>query len=342
MRQILTLIILISVAACQSRPSYKSAQRSVANTTVMRVFITEVAEQSQRYAARELQNQVESRLVQFLREGADESNQVGNWVRMGITKEQAMQVNGLYDDLPYMNKVQKWVMENFTTLMSDIRPSMARNAYSKVLGESGSLYDPYMGMSDDLQNALSGRRNQTMPPMLRRNTPEVTAALSISEEIQRKNTRLMAATETIKEADANAVQNIRANLNDISDDLLKNNPLVASNINHSVEGSIIITKKTGRSSMGPGCVSFNENASAEIIEMKARVDIRRAELVEERAYEKAGKVFDTVDEVPVAQRLSQKELDEITEQAFADVLGYTRTEARAAIRRLKSPPCRIY
>jgi hypothetical protein len=34
----------------------------------------------------------------------------------GSPKNRLSRINGLYDDLPYMNKVHKWIMENVTVL----------------------------------------------------------------------------------------------------------------------------------------------------------------------------------------------------------------------------------
>ena len=49
-----------------------------------------------------------------------------------------------------------------------------------------------------------------------------------------------------------------------------------------------------------------------------------------------------MDEVPGAKRLTEKEIIEEQENAFSEVLGYTRLEARAAIKRLKNKPFRVY
>lgn len=339
MSKILILSLAVAFLSCQSTPSRKM-ERSVANTTVLRTFISEVADQSRAMAARELQERVERSLKEFLRQEPSDGK-FGNWVRMGITREQALKINSLYDDLPYMNKVQKWVMENITILAREVRPSVARSAYNKILGRSGVLLDPYVSLSDDVQGMAMARRNQTMPEALRRNTPSPSGPKSVSAELRSRNNRLIAAVENLDEIDAASKGYFLNNLK-VSDDIMKNNPLVASNIHHSMEGSLLIAKKTGRKAVGKGCQGFNEKASAEVLEIKARIDMRRAELIEKRAYDKAGGVFENASELPSAKRLSQGEVDELTEQAFQDVLGYTRKEASAAVKRLKSPPCQVY
>lgn len=338
MSKVLVFSVMLTLAACQSTPPRK-VERSIANTTVLRTFLKEVAEQSRDVGARDLQQQIEKNLKEYIRQNSEGEH--GNWVRMGITKDQAFKIESLYDDLPYMNKVQKWVMENVTTLAKGVKPSIASNAYTKIVGRSGSVINPYQGLSDDVKDLAMARRGQTMPSHLRRKAPEAQKSQSISDELRSRNNRLIAAVENLDGVDSTAKQYILNNLK-ISDDLVKNNPLVASNIHHSVEGSVLITKKTGLRSMGKGCESFNEKASGEILEIKARVDMRRAELIEQKAYDKAGKVFNSVDEIPADRRLSQAEIDEATEEAFEDVLGYSRKEAQAAIKRLKSPPCQVY
>lgn len=339
MSKALILFFTFALLSCQSTPSRK-VERSIANTTLLRTFLREVSDQSKRHAASELQQQVERRLKEYIRQSPD-SGDFGNWTRMGITKDQAMKIESLYDDLPYMNKVQKWVMENITILAKEVKPSVARSAYNKILGKSGSLFDPYHGLTDDVQDLAMARRNQTMPGHLRRKAPAQSKPKTVVEELQSRNNRLIAATEKLEGVDDTAKQYLLNNLK-MGDDLVKTNPMVASNIHHSVEGSLLITKKTGRRAVGKGCKAFNEKASGEVLELKARVDMRRAELIEKKAYDKAGGVFDSIDDVPANKRLTQSEVDDLTEEAFEDVLGYSRVEARAAIKRLKSPPCQVY
>lgn len=332
-------VLTLSFTACQSSPS-RRMERSVANTTVLRSFLGEVAQQSRNQASRELQQQVEENLKRFLRQDPSDGSH-GNWVRMGITREQAMKIDSIYDDLPYMNKVQKWIMENVTVLAKEVKPSVARSAYNKILGRSGSLFDPYHGLADNVQSMAMARRNQTMPEGLKRKTPDQAKPKSVSDELRSRNTRLIAAAEKLEAVDDTTRSYLIKNLK-VADDLAKNNPMVVSNIHHSMEGSLIIAKKTGRRSVGKGCKGFSEKASGEVLELKARVDMRRAELIEKKAYDKAGGAFDSADEIPADRRLTQQEVDELTEQAFQDVLGYSRREAQAALKRLKSPPCQVY
>ncbi|MCO4754785.1 MAG: hypothetical protein KC478_09890 [Bacteriovoracaceae bacterium] len=338
MKNFAVLFLTFSIASCQMTPS-RNMSRSIANTSLLRSFLKEVADQSEKMAAKELQSQLDARFKEFIREEAP-NGQSGNWARMGITKDQAMKIDSLYDDLPYMNKVQKWVMENMTVLMKEVKPSIAAKAYSSIAGNAGGLYNPYKGLSDDVGSAVSSRRSQTMPDNMRRRQAQPKEA-SVVQELHSRNTRLIAAIEEVNKADPKALEYLKVNL-ERSKEMISKNPLVASNIHHSLEGALLITKKTGKRSLGPGCEAFNGKASERILELKSRVDMRRAELVEQRAYDKAGFVFNKVDEVPAANRVTESEIDELTEQAFSDVLGYTRLEAKAAIKRLKSKPCKIY
>lgn len=343
MTRVYFLCLIFALVSCQSSRSRFSPSlsgRSIANTPVLKMFIQELAQDSGRVASKELQQKVEENLIDYLRAevGKDEA---GNWVRMGITKEQAMKINSLYDDFPYMNKVQKWVMENITTLVKDVKPSSARNAYNKILGKNGSLFDPYQGMADDVQAMTTSRRNQNMPAHLREKPAAQSEPKTVEQELKSRNNRLIAAAEELEVADATGRQYLIDNLKFI-DEAAKTNPMVASNVIHSMESSLLIMKKTGQRAVGKGCTDFNQKIAGEISEIKARVDMKMAELTEARAYSKAGEVFDSVDQVPMERRLTEGELDEIREEAFQDVLGYTNKEARAAIKRLKSPPCQVY
>lgn len=327
------LILTLSLASCQMTPS-RNNSRSLANTTLLRTFISEVAGQSENLAAKQIQSQIDKRFKEFIRENSDNKN--GNWVRMGITRDQAMKIESLSDDLPYMAKVHKWVMENMTTLVKEVKPSVAAKAYANITGKTGNIHNPYASMSDDAADLTASARNFTMPSHVK-----VEAKNSVASELKRKNGRLIAAVDEIQTADPNAIKNLKANLESTAK-MIKENPLSAANIQQSLEGSLAITRKTGKVSVGPGCESFNAKASERVLELKSRVDQKWAELIEKRAYDKAGFEFKTVDEVPGAKRLTEKEIIEEQENAFSEVLGYTRLEARAAIKRLKNKPCRVY
>ncbi len=120
------------------------------------------------------------------------------------------------------------------------------------------------------------------------------------------------------------------------------NPAIHANGQEIVESAALITQKTGLKAMGEGCEQFSKTASMETLEIKANIDLYRAQLVEERAVQKAGRQFASVDEIPEASRLTAQELDDITVQSFRDVVGYTDDEARAALARLKKKPCKLY
>tara|TARA_B100001971_G_scaffold152968_1_gene142172 strand:- start:567 stop:1541 length:975 start_codon:yes stop_codon:yes gene_type:complete len=316
--------------------------RSLANTTALRVFVNSLARRSGNVAARELEQQIQNNFRRFIMEVPDGSD-VGNWARIGITKEQAKRINSLYDDLPYMNKVHKWIMENVTVLARGIKPSIARTVYNEISGGRHVLVNPYAGMTDDAAQSVLNRRNQNRPGSVRNNNAAKMDPPTIYDDILGRNRRIASATESLQlnKLDSNAKKYILDNIS-VSDDFVKNNPLLASNMNHSAESALMIVKKTGRRSVGPGCKQFNEKASAEILELKARVDMRRAQIIEQKAYAKAGDTFNSVDDIDDALRLSQKEIDDATEEAFEEVLGYTKVEARAAIKRLKAKPCKVY
>ena len=343
MKWSLILIATLVMSSCSSfQKNEHDSYRSLANTTTLRVFVRSLARRTGNVAAREMEQQIQNNFKRFILQTPDGSD-VGNWARLGITKEQAQRINSLYDDLPYMNKVHKWIMENVTVLARGVKPSIARAVYSEIAGNSRVLVNPYAGMTDEATQMTLQRRNQNRPGRVRNTNADELGAPSIFDDILGRQRRIASATEglNMRGLESNAKKYILDNMN-LTDDFVRNNPLLASNINHSAESALMIVKKTGRRSVGPGCKQFNEKASAEILELKARVDMRRAQIIEQKAYAKAGDTFNSVDDIDDALRLSQREIDDATEEAFEEVLGYTRTEARAAIRRLKAKPCKVY
>jgi len=345
MKFLMSFVLIIGVSACSSWNGHSSRklERKLANTRVLQTFLKSIARKSGNVGAAQLEKQIQNNFKKFVMQTPDGSD-VGNWARMGITKEQASKINSLYDDLPYMNKVHKWIMENVTVLARGIKPSIARTVYNEIAGTGRVMTNPYAGMNDDLAELTLSRRAQNRPGALRNNNADqLGRSSSIYDDISARQRRIASATESlnVKGLDKNAKKYILEHLN-LSDDFVKNNPLLASNINHSAESALSIVKKTGKPAVGPGCKSFNEKASTEILELKARVDMRRAQIIEEKAYLKAGDNFNSVDDIDDALRLTKKEMDEATEEAFEEVLGYTKVEARSALKRLKSKPCKVY
>ena len=281
MKWSLILVISLVMSSCSSlNKSQHDTYRSLANTTALRVFVNSLARRTGNVAARELEQQIQNNFKRFIMQTPDGSD-VGNWARLGITKDQAQRISTLYDDLPYMNKVHKWIMENVTVLARGVKPSIARAVYNEISGSGIVLVNPYAGMTDEATQLTLQRRNQNRPGSVRNTNADDLGAPSIFDDILGRKRRIASATESlnIKGLDSNAKKYILDNMN-LSDDFVRTNPLLASNINHSAESALMIVKKTGRRSVGPGCKQFNEKASAEILELKARVDMKRAQLIE--------------------------------------------------------------
>jgi hypothetical protein len=75
------------MSACSTNSTH-SPERSLANTRVLQSFIKNLARKSGNVATRELEQQIQNNLKKFIMQTPDGSD-VGNWARMGITKEQA-------------------------------------------------------------------------------------------------------------------------------------------------------------------------------------------------------------------------------------------------------------
>ena len=79
-------------------------------------FIDDIARQSQKSATKYTSDQIEKKVLEYIKR-QEKDMAFGNWSKMGLLDDQAKQINGLYDDLPYMNKVHKWVSENITRII---------------------------------------------------------------------------------------------------------------------------------------------------------------------------------------------------------------------------------
>ena len=319
----LALITLVLVS-CQSQRSLfgDGGSRSVANTRLLRMFIEDVARQSQKTTQRYTVQEIEEKILQYLKR-KEKDMLHGNWSKVGISKLQADDMKSLYDDFPHMNKVHKWVAENITKVIK-VSDDLAAISYNSIMRKSKSSINPYSFAKNESSQLMMSRRLNTSP----------------FKSINEKGARVFKQVSEVKDQTIKKVymENYLSFQKRVS-----NNPAITANAHEILESAANVTKYTGKAGMGKGCKAFNEKASFEILEMKANIDLYRTALIEERAIAKnGGRVFASIDEVPVANRLTAKEINEATEEAFENVLGYTRVEARAAVKRLKGKPCQVY
>lgn len=315
MRVILLVLFLVS---CQSHHSSHMPQtRGVASGEVFSKFVRSLSQQ-----AKMSSDDIERSILTYIKQKGT-NNTHHNYQLMGITEEQAGQIKSLNDNLPFMPKVRKWAMENMDKINPRISKGTISDVYQSIVVEKKGLINPYAISADASRTARQSRR-QTLSPIQ-----------SISEKDQR-------ILDAIRKINNRSVENVyRKNLASMQSRGAQN-PAIHANGQEIVESAALITQKTGLKAMGEGCEQFSKTASMETLEIKANIDLYRAQLVEERAVQKAGRQFASVDEIPEASRLTAQELDDITVQSFRDVVGYTDDEARAALARLKKKPCKLY
>ncbi|MEE2671543.1 MAG: hypothetical protein VYA54_07525 [Bdellovibrionota bacterium] len=315
MRVILLVLFLVS---CQSHYSSHMPQtRGVASGEVFSKFVRTLSQQ-----AKMSSDDIERSILTYIKQKGT-NNTHHNYQLMGITEEQAGQIKSLNDNLPFMPKVRKWAMENMDKINPRISKGTISDVYQSIVVEKKGIINPYAISSDASRTARQSRR-QTLSPIQ-----------SISEKDQR-------ILDAIRKINNRSVEDVyRKNLASMQSRGAQN-PAIHANGQEIVESAALITQKTGLKAMGEGCEQFSKTASMETLEIKANIDLYRAQLVEERAVQKAGRQFASVDEIPEASRLTAQELDDITVQSFRDVVGYTDDEARAALARLKKKPCKLY
>lgn len=326
MRKLSMILGVIAItASCQSFNSFQSpsskVKREIANSNLLRSFIDDIARQTQRSGTRYSSEQIERKILEYIKR-KEKDMAYGNWTKMGLMDDQVKQINGLYDDLPYMNKVHKWVSENITRIIK-IDTKVASSAYDLIMSRSKPLFNPYKTAMGEANQMMLNRRNASSPF-------HSTAQKESLVKMQVRNTKDPGIRKIYQENFKEFTK--RADLN----------PALEANYHEILESATTVTRKSGFRGMGEGCKTFNEKASLEILEMKANVDIYRARLIEEKAYRKAGREFASVDDISSSKRLTQSEIDEATEEAFENVLNYTKAEAKIAVRRLKSKPCKVY
>lgn len=334
------LLILISLvlAGCQSNPSRNGnftsdgeVSRTPSTSSVLvRTFIRELAAHSGHSAAA-----IERQAIQYIQRQA-RNNAHGNWSEIGITREEAMRIESLYDDLPYMNKVRKWVQNNVHRVIT-VQRAHAELAYAAMMRGRSNVSNPYTREAFTLAERLASARNRFKPAFDTIGIAQHRVNLAVSE--------LGAKARNLSSQTRKKIADLTKRYKDALLTYVKRgrvSPSIAANGNEIVESATTITRKTGHEAMGPGCKEFSDAASVETLARKADVDIERAARVEELAHQKAGKAFDSFDEIDEAKRLTQREIDDATVDAFKTVNALTDDEARAVVNRLKNNPCKLY
>jgi hypothetical protein len=309
------LVILIGLVSCQSFHSSKeSGRRFIANIGPLRFekFIDDIVLQSKNTTSRVTKAQAEKKALAYIK---------ANHKKMGLTKSQADEITSLYDDIPAMNGIHKHLTRHITDILP-INSNIAQKAYKSVIQKPGSI-NPYSTQGMNLRDSTLAARSSNSP-----NSPA-----NFDDALVRSE---------IRSIDDSAVRRLHQDNYKLYKKRLENDPIAAANINEILDSAAAVYKRTGRAGMGKGCKKFTENASPEVLYQKRQVDDVRAALMEERAFEKAGGPFSKIDDVPSSKRLTPDEVDEITEEALAKVLNYTREEAKTAVSRLKRAPCQVY
>jgi len=317
-------LAMLIFTACQTARNSTSdihlpAQRNIASSTNLIKFLRRLSK-----STNIPEHALEKSIISYIK---DPTVRMGhrNHVALGLTDDQARRINSLSDDLPYMDKVRKWAMENITVVNSKISKSIAAETYNAIVVNSRGVKNPYLYVkpSTSTRSSVRLRQQETSPVNL----------------ITDKQQRLLSDIDELANTSAKKVY--QNNL-EIFNSRSASSPTVLANGQEIIESAALITKKTGINAMGEGCQTFNKTASREILETKANVDLYRAQLIEDAAHAKAGRTFASVDDISKSSRLTQDEIDLATRKAFQDVLGYTDDESRLALKRLKSKPCKLY
>lgn len=313
----LLLAAFLGLVSCQSFHSVdntSTGRRYIANigSGVFKKFIDDIANQTRNTSNRVTSDQIEKKALEYIKKHHE---------KMGLTKAQANDISSLYDDIPAMNGIHKHLSRHITDIVP-INSNIAQKAYKSIIQRPGSI-NPYNAQGMSLRNSTLAARSSASP-----NAPR-----NLDDAIVRKE---------IRSIDDSAVRRIHQDNYKLYKKRVIDDPVAAANINEILESATVVYKRTGKSGMGKGCKTFTENASSDVLFQKRQVDDVRAALIEERAFEKAGGPFSNIDDVPAAKRLTQDEIDEITEEALAKTLNYTREEAKIAVSRLKRAPCQVY
>jgi hypothetical protein len=310
-----TLSTLTGLVSCQSFNSPQdSVRRYIANIGPIRFekFIDDIVLQSRNSGTRVTKAQAEKKALAYIK---------ANHKKLGLSKVDADNIKSVYDDIPAMNNIHKHLTRHITDILP-INSNIAQKAYKSIIQSPGSI-NPYSTQGRNLRNSTLAARNNNSP----------NAPINFDDAILRSEIRTI---------DDVSVRRIHQKNYKLSQKRMVDDPIAAASINQSLDSSVVVYKRTGHPAVGKGCGPFVENASAATLKAKAEADELMAIMVEERAFNKAGGPFSSIDEVPLSKRLTLDEIDEIREEVFAKTFNYTKQEAKTAVSRLKRAPCQVY
>lgn len=333
------LLLTVFLVGCQSNPhkaqyTGRTLKRLPSTSSqLIRTFVRELAEHSEHNAAA-----IERRVLSFMRE-VDEQTGKGNWEQMGITsREEAMRINSLYDDVPNVDKLRLWVRGNIHRIGLKFERQVAENAYNAMMGASSRRLNPYTKEAMEMTQRLEVAQGRLKP----------TFFSSINSEqriVSLETAELLKISRALKKGDAESVRKIASQHKQVQGILFKrgqSSPSVAANGNLIVASANDIAKYTGRPAMGEGCKDFLETASEITLGRKASIDVEWAERVIDRAIQKANREFASFADLPEHLRLTMVEIDDELVEALRIINALDESEARLVLKRLKSGPCKIY
>lgn len=243
-----------------------------------------------------------------------------NYLNAGITtEEKVLSIKSMKDDLPFMPKVRKWTMENMDKILKKDKDMISKIYSEIVIGDRG-VKNKY-----NFRPAKRSERRRKLNP---------------NKSLDEKSAQL---NESITAVGNNSQQIIlRRNLS-ISKKRGIDSPAVYANGQVSVESAALISQKTGINAMGDGCKDFMYKASSEVLEIKANIDLYAAELIEQMAYNKAGRRFASHRNIKNPELLlTQADIDQARVIAIRKVQKISNEKAQEALSTLKGKPCRLY
>lgn len=308
-------LFLTFIVSCQSNPI--STNRSIANVVKIdswKDFVKAFSGQ-----AKMSEDKVEEAILSYLKkkpEGATHSNAT----LAGISDDQIRQISSFSDDLPYIGKIKKWSLENLDQVFPKLKNINYSEIYKTAVIRDRGIYNPY---SHTLRSKLINRKERLL---VKSNIDQ--GNLMVVDQI------MQVSSKDSKELLLNSLKEYKARG--------KTEPSIAVNGQEIIKSAILVEQKTGLRGLGKGCEDIIKTASRTAIENKASVDIERALILERMAYEKnQGRQFASISDVPNV-KFTQKELDQATELAFRNVMKYGPDQAKKAVRKLKSRPCKVY
>lgn len=300
------IIISFCIVSCQIGKTNR-VKRDIASIDALSVLIKQIS-----LTTNKTPRLIEAEILNYIKFNKLSSKEMEY---LGMKRNEFMGIKNLESTGPFRQRIGQWSSEN----LEHIFPQLSREQLISIYQKS---YTKHLGY----KNFYKTR--------------------SIQSKIYLRNSFILAKREFSQKLKSLAMPKVEKQFETNLDELATRSqkyPEIYPEGKMILQSAFIIAEKTGINPLGKSCPLFLKHAPLNVLKNKANLDLVRSQIVEAKSLAKNNGVpFENFSQISRSNRLTQKEIDESTVEAFQQVFKHTEIQARKALKFLKKKPCRLY